>query len=1344
MSQPRKQNKQQSIVAASVVLSMLVQLMFPLYSHAATVTVAPNLMIILGTSNSMNGTLGTAGTISNPQIFNDQQVISYPGNSNGNQSWSKLYAAKQAITSVLTDPMSNNVNVGFATYKMIYGMQMGAGLEVSTEFDPIIYPVDLTYNNTNYPGTSAVANTVLTAYGSDLTHFVAVDWWPFYMDVVGVGGPSKNGNKRFVAAASKGCGAILSNASGTPLFPSSPPQQESAFLGNGFCDGGMGVIVDTLANPANWLTATSNPYPNTSNQLGALSSGGLPQVVQVPPTDTSGSSMIDGDNYYTGYPHSTVMVRGLQGVTGSYTRTSPAMTIITSYLCTTYYSPGNNQYQARYFSYIPYPPQKHGDGAMVSDLGPGTPYRIDFTTGAFPVINDANIPCSPDLTDTASAFPGHSNLTMPNGAIVSVSAGNALYYDQRQVDGETQAGKNWQQYGGQWKAPANIAGRPTLTVEAGYYNLATADAAYGSLSGWSGETSYQCTNTTTNTVDTSGKCANPAAPGFAEQVVALYPSGGADPNGSARKLVTDGWIRPALSYNPTVNNNVATVTTTYNPVVNHMGPFLDLPVTAYTDNRPTILGLLGTTQMRDDGTDYNPATHTMAAVAPGTTTANSDSANYGVSAGAHSGGGDNPIYDTLNDAYAYFVAYRAADHYKNCRINNVMLVIDGGDHGRYYLDAAGNTNFVDGSSNIATKLQSIGVNVYVVLINSATNSTATNTANAIAANGGTGSAYVVTNATSLLTALQNIFHGLSGETNQAPLAAPLNSTGSGSTIYAAINDAVNPNLGHLEAFSVNGQGLPSSTASWDAATLTTVATRTADIYSTNDSHVLTLLTGMDNAAFGSPAVSVSTQNALVNAVIDPPSYTNALIASSPPYMGQINGLQSPVLANPPDNPALVVDPTYVTYAQAEQASFTPQILFSTNEGLLYSIYQSTGQLNWAWMPREFVDLLQNTGYISDPLGGDGASTVVDAKTGSTWASYVLGTMGKGQSNYALKLDANGRINGVVFDDYRSNGAVSVVSPPVLLTLTTTGTPTTTTNYALFASNADTTNTANIPTLIIYNLGTGAVAANVLIGFSPTSNFFVMNNTLFLGDASGNVYTAQLATSGVLNNPILINPIGSFFQAGAADSDHKIQYIGGLMIGSTPYIYAQSTTRISVFDQASPPAWGRLWTSSTVGAGTGQGSSYTHSTVGYSAPTTAVVSSAGVQWLPPSGLITGNSAIVNGALIVPVEDTGSSSVSSCSSGNAYEFLFNLQTGLFPAGVFTSNATPSPTAITTNIAIGDGRSFTSSFTARSNSISVFSSSAQSTKGAATGVGATTTGGMSSALMGNRIIWWQLLNN
>jgi len=173
----------------------------------STVTVAPNLMVILGNAYSMNrmmdnqtlppgpGNLeiqsrcprsyGGAPFYPAPVFANDPGCggsgTPFPDGLYGNQPQSKLYIAKQVLYNLLSSEDSSNINFGFATYRQAFGMENSVVTALTNAFWPkVIAPGGSPANPLGiYRGKT---QTELNSLSRDPNNMAWVLWWPGWDD----------------------------------------------------------------------------------------------------------------------------------------------------------------------------------------------------------------------------------------------------------------------------------------------------------------------------------------------------------------------------------------------------------------------------------------------------------------------------------------------------------------------------------------------------------------------------------------------------------------------------------------------------------------------------------------------------------------------------------------------------------------------------------------------------------------------------------------------------------------------------------------------------------------------------------------------------------------------------------------------------------------------------------------------------------------------------------------------------------------------------------------------------------------------------------------------------------
>ncbi len=534
----------------------------------------------------------------------------------------------------------------------------------------------------------------------------------------------------------------------------------------------------------------------------------------------------------------------------------------------------------------------------------------------------------------------------------------------------------------------------------------------------------------------------------------------------------------------------------------------------------------------------------------------------------------------------------------------------------------------------------------------------------------------------------------------APVA-PL-SVASGDLVYA-LNADLDPVAGHAQAYTVSADGTPSTSPVWDAGALMTASQRQSDLYSTaSDGVTSTLFTSLDAAAFALPAggtTCVPDVQTIIDYTIDPGSVTAP--AGCPAYLGprksgwllgDISAGDAGSLLAPPASVQDLSLPGYAAFANAESARALA-LLFTDNDGFLYSVNASTGALNWGFIPRPLVAQLQNYEVIPTDEPGlmDGDFTTVDAVDASnTWATYVVGTDDGGAGWYDLKLAATGIPAQSITLPALPAGAVypQRQAPVVANVPMTVGSGSSASiqvqQIAVYIANTGSGSSAT-STLYEFNVATGAATSTAIPIGSNKALAAQVSSLVYLdpgsgevvfGDASGNVYEMPVTGSASTD-------AGNITPMGVTQDGLSVQFVGYENLNGEPYLWAASQSGLTVFG-VGPAGWQPLWaTNGTTG--------YTYDTQNSS----WVASTAILPLLPagqPAGTVEVSAAplMVNGILIVPVYLPPSASGNDCGiAGNGYYDFFNLADGAFPKDAIK---TATGADVTTDQYVGVGAPFT----------------------------------------------------
>ncbi len=1223
-----------------------------------TTTVAPNLMIIFSTAFSMNREMNDVtypsvdidgDGVERDELYRfddigfDQwnpdgvQVAPAPWNSSGsflsrghsnlpgNQPSSKLYQSKQAFFGILNDDtLSKDINIGFSTFRQIFGLSMATTDSLTTATYPEVFPPggnpfeDLSNRGdpadpaslhpTNPSGNDIfkASNPDKNAFANDMTNFSSVRWWRQWFAWKTSGESWANWND-WNNPGPTPCAYLYSGAPsyGNPFLGGSGGKYYEA--GRGFLDDSFTTFID--------------------NNKG---DGGLPLKFRYrneAVDNSTGRTECSIDD--TDWPW------GVENTTGarSANEASSGEPMVEHYLCRTWYDSQQNEFRALYNANRPF---RHAYPGRYSGYGV---YRA--IPGLY-LFNDAGLLVDRDGND-------QSTTSYPLACTTSLS------YPENTLKRQTQRVSD------QLRAWGPLAGESSLTPayfsEVPHYweglSSSTAAAQVGALTGWSGETTYER--------DCGGS--------GTECVTASYPSRVADPCDDSRNLCpnTTNANDPDKMY-----RYVKTMGADLSGNSRHMGVFLDLPdpVSGYVDQRAVLKDFMGYEQMALDGNDYNPNAAIPADVIAG---------DKGLAASSHPWQQhQSPIYQSLLSAYAYYEAYKVADtSYDSCRSNNILLFYDGKEDARW--EIVGGVKVYAKPEEMAAKLYNdLGVRVHVVIMSS--NSGDISQADLIAASGGTGSAYSAQSLADLKTALATTFSsiGLTGEVSEVTPAIP-SLTKAGSKVFLAGSEQ-SPGAGHLRAYTVASDGVVGSVADWDAADEMTVAERKNRLWSINSGGDLVTFENLDDAAFevsGLPDVST-----IKEYTFDPSYDSEAYLMNrkSGSLLGAIKRGNYTFALNVPRDPALWRDTDYRQFV-IDRKNRTPLVLSSSVDGFLYAFKQSDGDLLWGWTPRSLVKEMKSYGTFQIDNYMSGRIYAIDAKknSSSNYATYIAGAAQSGAMYYVLKLKNNGQLKALVWEeDYAGHTSPGEGEPQFWRHDDKV--------YVIYVvNNSAGVSRLVIRNVARKNDKLEVTGLPFKVTAVPLVSD---KNELYLGDENGNVYSANLLDgSGVLKADTVLladlsvtsAKLGNFIPSTSpALPVSELTYLGiAKSTDGKRYLRAQSTSRLTIFredDVAGVPTWRRAWTSSIGSAGywNADDTSYTADTSGspgidgegyYTAQT------SGVPTLPASAKITDAATIAGDAVILPV--ALAMSTGTCSSLDvAYYYFYDLATGKYPAGKFAN--------------------------------------------------------------------------
>lgn len=701
-----------------------------------------------------------------------------------------------------------------------------------------------------------------------------------------------------------------------------------------------------------------------------------------------------------------------------------------------------------------------------------------------------------------------------------------------------------------------------------------------------------------------------------------------------------------------------------------------------------------------------------------------------------------PMAGTLDAALGYLTGSNGPQ--PACAPKFVILITDGqptmGENGHVYpplgsasatgygetwsstaaVGSAGNDNAVTEAVDAVTALYQNGgaggpIKTYVLGVGPGVDCTPTDTnctaeqkagyavLQALAKAGGTKEVYSANSQASFQQAFDAILNNIEGQVLTS-------NGGSGSTLttgsYEYVLQATTKlGEGNLVAYPLLANGTVSPTPAWNVNGLMVQSgSRSADLYSngppvtsgsTTVPGPLTALGSLDAAAFALPASTTLTPAIVADYTIDPSYGTNS------PYLGGrgpgwdvgITTSTPPLVLAPPDDANLLADSSYTTYAQAAGGR-PPMVLFADNDGFLYAVDAASGNLLWGWMPRPLVQYLQDYQTFWQGSNMVGGIRAVDAATGPAsapvWSTYLVGLALDGGITFGLQLtdpSAATASNPAALDSLSAEtweedntGATAPNSQEPAIARPS---PSAGTAYALTVLNTP-VNSVVQSSLQIVTVGTGQVEMVSLPFTANTQPYVDPAGNVFIGDNGGNVWEAPLWTAtGTLPKanaftwtPLNSSALPSYGSvATTSDGTGALVSVGGASYDGTEYLRVQSNDRLTILEDG-VNGWQPLWTTYAGGSATLSGGT----------------AGGGITALPAGAVISDTALVANGAVIVPVTLPGSNAGSTCSSTEAYYYLYALGTGLFPAQAFSIQSPTGLVLVSAAIDAGSGVAYT----------------------------------------------------
>jgi type IV pilus assembly protein PilY1 len=584
-------------------------------------------------------------------------------------------------------------------------------------------------------------------------------------------------------------------------------------------------------------------------------------------------------------------------------------------------------------------------------------------------------------------------------------------------------------------------------------------------------------------------------------------------------------------------------------------------------------------------------------------------------------------------------------------------------------------------------LAKAGIKTYVIGLGAgvdpSVNPMASKTLLAMAVAGQTGNYFPANDPAALNAAFNTIVYQIYKESSVAAPIAPISLQGGNSLVYDLTTDPA-PMAGHAKAYAVDATGLPSGTASWDAASQMNAANRTSSLMSTDSSGSVKLLNDLVTTDPGAFSLTVTTCVPSVGTIFNytvNPSYTQSgcnYLGDRQPgwFLGTFSTQNMGTYVGPPSNPLLVVNSAYVTYARANQRK--PVLMFSNNDGFIYSVDASTGALQWGWTPRSVLPKLQQYSAFPSMHVLDGSFAVVDARDASgNWGSYLIGSAQSGAEHFSVKLTNNASNyavpSAVVYDNVVSGGTAAGdlgqptgtaplhQYPQVAYVRTSSNV----TSYFVYTVNSGSTST-----LYEVNIGTGAVtSASLPVAPSSALKLDTQNNVLWMGTSAGEVWRVPVSGNAATDEAAMAKVVSTVSPADNKTLVKPVLYVMYTEVAGVPYLAAVNSQMVTVFSIGTT-GWQPVWASTTT------------SGYAYNTSQSKFVASSAIVPLSTTGVVSDAPQMDGKTLMLPVWVPPS----GCGLGSAYIDFMN-----FTDGKLAPPVTFEGTTYTTAIYIGAGAAF-----------------------------------------------------
>ena len=875
-------------------------------------------------------------------------------------------------------------------------------------------------------------------------------------------------------------------------------------------------------------------------------------------------------------------------------------------------------------------------------------------------------------------------------------SGNTLYY----ISPDSPLPQNGQINSGEWEQSCNVSNTPS-GASAPTEQLVAQGEQVESAQWTSGGAAYfsEIPNVNTGTSDNGG-------------TLSLLPGEATGWSGATSETQNaDGSVSVSSDY-PATPQPESILGSYDQSGAQYMGVFVNLPsLQNPVSHVQTIEGLLNPAYPMENasGTEYSYSQQSITAAdgSPRSIANSSEAGEYN--------GHQEPLYNSLVDAYAYWQAFEQNNTIAQCQNNNMLVIFDGISDGDPNLTASQEESAL--LQEAAALYNQLHVRIFVVIISANAGDIAE--ANALAQAGGTGKAYTASSSGSLYDDLQATLVNISRESLSTRFSTtPSISDGAYEFALSSVSQATGQ--GDLVAYQVSGNGSLNSPTqlqpSWDANSLMTGSNRASDIVST------------DNAASG--GFSSGTESTLASLAQNDPGWfavasgspsatTIAQYTADPSYdsgaylggrqSGWFIGLpagSSPVVVSPPDNGNLLNDPGYGTWA-GNHSTRENAVLFAANDGLLYAVgYRNASNpqpsLLWAWMPQGLIPDLQNYSTFWQASEMQGGLVEVDsASSNGVWHSYVAGSAQSGGILYSLQLTGTAQpdlartvaeydLTALTGDTWES----PIQGQPGIEAVNqgTTGIGET---AALWSETETSSSGTQQSGLLILNVVTGALTFVPAPSALTSQPVIGPQGTVYVA-AGGDVLTLSGATvQGIINAPpaaagtmgtdsASYTSLGSFttgYPSGVSTQITRLQIANQQGV---PWLVTETSQGITAARQENG-VWSPYWASTTLGSGVYQNGKLT-------AQPSSTPLSQQIAALPAGAQVSDSALIADGAVILPL--SVAPAAGTCGLPTAEYQLFNLDSGTFPSGDFTNT---SGQAISGPIDVGYGVAYTPSLTA-----------------------------------------------